>query len=205
MSDDSLEAVEHSRLRMADPRYLPEREFFIDNLLARIHFIIEVIWWTGLAPWEPQPLAAIEGTGDVRLPCCPLLPARQARHTRSGAGWNNSETCCGTGHWYESTPVVLTACLASVAGSLHHPYTRQGRRLVYHSTLGLRVIKKKKTGRLMKARARALQRARPGVLARRVAQDLQGRCKATWKREFKLPWREAGPPNHLNDKVDSGQ
>ena len=22
-------------------------------------------------------------------------------------------------------------------------------------------------------------------------------------REFKLPWREAGPPNHHNDKVDS--
>ena len=26
----------------------------------------------------------------------------------------------------------------------------------------------------------------------------EGRCKATWKREFKLPWREAGPPNHLH-------
>ena len=26
--------------------------FFIDNLLVRIHFIIELIWWTGLAPWE---------------------------------------------------------------------------------------------------------------------------------------------------------
>ena len=26
------------------------REFFIDNLLVRIHFIIEMIWWTGLAP-----------------------------------------------------------------------------------------------------------------------------------------------------------
>jgi len=24
------------------------------------------------------------------------------------------------------------------------------------------------------------------------------------EREFKLPWREAGPPNHLDDKVDSG-
>ena len=31
---------------------LSEREFFIDNLLVRIHFIIEMIWWTGLAPWE---------------------------------------------------------------------------------------------------------------------------------------------------------
>ena len=29
-----------------------EREFFIDNLLVRIHFIIVLIWWTGLAPWE---------------------------------------------------------------------------------------------------------------------------------------------------------
>jgi len=28
------------------------REFFIDNLLVRIHFIIVMIWWTGLAPWE---------------------------------------------------------------------------------------------------------------------------------------------------------
>jgi len=28
----------------------PEREFFIDNLLVRIHFIIVMIRWTGLAP-----------------------------------------------------------------------------------------------------------------------------------------------------------
>ena len=38
-------------LRHRDPLAL-EREFFIDNLLVRIHFIIEMIWWTGLAPWE---------------------------------------------------------------------------------------------------------------------------------------------------------
>jgi len=29
-----------------------EREFFIDNLLVRIYFIIVMIRWTGLAPWE---------------------------------------------------------------------------------------------------------------------------------------------------------
>ena len=29
-----------------------EREFFIDNQLVRIHFIILMIRWTGLAPWE---------------------------------------------------------------------------------------------------------------------------------------------------------
>jgi len=25
-----------------------ERKFFIDNLLVRVHFITEMIWWTGL-------------------------------------------------------------------------------------------------------------------------------------------------------------
>jgi len=34
--------------------HLPERESFIDNLLVRIHFIIEMIRWTGLAPWESE-------------------------------------------------------------------------------------------------------------------------------------------------------
>ena len=29
-----------------------EREFIIDNLLVQIHFIIVMIRWTGLAPWE---------------------------------------------------------------------------------------------------------------------------------------------------------
>ena len=41
---------------------------------------------------------------------------------------------------------------------------------------------------------------------RQVAGYLQeGGCKATRKREFKLPWREAGPPNHHDDQVDSDQ
>ena len=34
-----------------------EREFFIDNLLVRIHFIIEMIWWTGLAPCSVHDLS----------------------------------------------------------------------------------------------------------------------------------------------------
>ena len=29
-----------------------ERDFFIDNLLVQMHFIIKMIWWTGLAPWQ---------------------------------------------------------------------------------------------------------------------------------------------------------
>ena len=32
-----------------------------------------------------------------------------------------------------------------------------------------------------------------------------GRCKAAWKKEFKLPWRETGPPNQHDDEVDSDQ
>jgi len=34
------------------PRLHRERELFIDNLLVQIHFIIDTIWWTGLAPWD---------------------------------------------------------------------------------------------------------------------------------------------------------
>ena len=38
-----------------------------------------------------------------------------------------------------------------------------------------------------------------------ISIEQEGRCKAIWKREFKLPWREAGPPNHHDDKVGSDQ
>ena len=44
----------------------------------------------------------------------------------------------------------------------------------------------------------------------RCRQGSRGRCcwgrrrrSRPWEREFKLPWREAGPPNHHDDKVDS--
>ena len=47
-----------------------EREFFIANLLVRIHFIIEMIRWTGLAPWEfefpfPGSLTSIGRAGSI--------------------------------------------------------------------------------------------------------------------------------------------
>ena len=38
--------------KVPNPQLEREREFFIDNLLVRIHFFIEMIWWTGLVPWE---------------------------------------------------------------------------------------------------------------------------------------------------------
>jgi len=40
---------------------------------------------------------------------------------------------------------------------------------------------------------------------RKTSTFLEGRYRATWKREFKRPWREAGPPNHHDDIVDSDQ
>ena len=43
-----LLALHHLRI----PAAQREREFFIDKLLVRIHFIIVMITWTGLAPCE---------------------------------------------------------------------------------------------------------------------------------------------------------
>ena len=40
----------HTTLRTEHKRER-ERALF-DNLLVRIHLIVEMIWWTGLAPWE---------------------------------------------------------------------------------------------------------------------------------------------------------
>ena len=33
----------------------------------------------------------------------------------------------------------------------------------------------------------------------------EGRWEPTWERGFKLPWREAGPPNYHDDEVNSDQ
>ena len=47
-----------------------EREYFIDNLLVRIHFIIMMIWWTGLAPCSNTKTTTLEcfrSTGSTRL------------------------------------------------------------------------------------------------------------------------------------------
>ena len=44
-----------------------ERQFFIDNLLVRIHFIVVMIRWTGLAPWEERETR--ETLGEEPRPC----------------------------------------------------------------------------------------------------------------------------------------
>jgi len=40
---------------------------------------------------------------------------------------------------------------------------------------------------------------------RELACKGEGRCKATWKREFKLPCREAAPPAHASAATHSDQ
>ena len=39
-------------LQELHPPATVERKFFIDNFLVRIHFVIVMIKWTGLAPWK---------------------------------------------------------------------------------------------------------------------------------------------------------
>ena len=62
-----------------------ESEFLIDNLLVRIHFIIEMIWWTGLAPWKFEfPLSGsltstVLNTGKLRLSECLPVDRRACR------------------------------------------------------------------------------------------------------------------------------
>jgi len=41
-----------SNARYTEQGERTEREFFIDNLLVRLHSIIVMIRWTGLAPWD---------------------------------------------------------------------------------------------------------------------------------------------------------
>ena len=57
-----------------------EREFFIDNLLAHMHFIFVMIRWTGIAPWVfrlPFPCDLIVA-GKKRSKKNPLLCWSQA-------------------------------------------------------------------------------------------------------------------------------
>ena len=58
-----------------------DRAFFIDNVLIRIHFIIEMIWWTGLVPWFefPFPGSLISIYLHVLRDGSGAVPARDVR------------------------------------------------------------------------------------------------------------------------------
>jgi len=62
-----------------------------------------------------------------------------------------------------------------------------------------------RTSRLSVNNSLSGKHLRLGLALRIDARVDLGRYKATWKMEFKLPWRKAGPPNHLDDTVDSEQ
>ena len=48
-----------------------------------------------------------------------------------------------------------------------------------------------------------LEDASPVAVA--LSLRVEARCQTTWKRESKIPWREAGSPYHHEDSVDSDQ
>ena len=50
--DAFVQEGERRRTERVGHRLQREREFVIDNLLVRNHFFIEMIRWTGLAPWD---------------------------------------------------------------------------------------------------------------------------------------------------------
>ena len=69
-----------------------DREFFIDNLLIRIHFIIVMMRWTSLAPWEfefpfPGSLTSTSLGASQRLATLDSFhrfhPERQRYHLRA--------------------------------------------------------------------------------------------------------------------------
>ena len=67
------------------PEVPREREFFIDNLLVRIHYIIAKIRWTGLAPWEFEfPLEVPSHVADE---------VESVERFRCRAGWEHFSRC----------------------------------------------------------------------------------------------------------------
>jgi len=86
---DIAAAKRHARRRL---QVCLERELFFDNLLVRIHVIIVMIRWTGLAPWEfefPFPgsltCTSEQGVGGELDGGRPPAPPRTKRHGKGVA------------------------------------------------------------------------------------------------------------------------
>jgi len=113
-----------------------EREFFIDNLLVRIHFIIVMIRWTGLAPWEfefpfPGSLTSFYFAGTR------WTMSTRARASLTPALWSPPLAIPPQGEQ------LLYRSVKRFRGGLIF----KAHRLMYLSTLGWRVITKKTRGR----------------------------------------------------------
>jgi len=57
--EESSNAAEQLDHRLWVERMQVEREFFVDNILVRIRFIIVMIRWTGLMPWEVERMQVV--------------------------------------------------------------------------------------------------------------------------------------------------
>ena len=68
-----------------------QREIFIDNLLLRIHVIIEMIWWTGLAPWEFE--FSLPGSLTSKLLVCAASDPKTVRRIKQAGRERESERC----------------------------------------------------------------------------------------------------------------
>jgi len=102
--------------------HLPaDREVFLDNLLVRIHLIFEMIL--------------------VDRPCAMAAHTRRFRTRRRLTPRLSLMGVQGKSLRKAHPPWLLTSAVNQFRGGL----VFKAHRLVYHSTLGLRVIKKKKT------------------------------------------------------------
>jgi hypothetical protein len=101
-----------------------ERVFLFYNLLVRINFIVEMIRWTGFAPWECEFLFPGRLSSTFLDLCSQLSQIALGERCRLGE-------CCFS-H-------CVTLCVQRFRSGL----VFKAHRSVYHSTPGLRVIKKK--------------------------------------------------------------
>jgi len=69
-----------------------QREVFIGNLLVRIHFIIVMIRWTGLAPWEFEFIFQVA----LHLPSCERFVLHCRTTGASTAPCTSRRMCCPT-------------------------------------------------------------------------------------------------------------
>jgi len=130
-----------------------QREFFIDNLLVRIHFIIVMMRWTGRAPWECESPFPGSLTSTFQSP--PILERIRhiyKSHVRNPAMAFGERTfnvlsfpfSPGSGNSLQAFTVAPVLHSMNRIQRLRGGLVSKAHRLLYHSTLGLRVIKKKK-------------------------------------------------------------